>query len=172
METKRPPDLGSIEWRPLPEGHGLPATTIGIRHVGPRAARRWSRQIQRLRREEDDRIRCLRRAAIQVAGEDAAAEDPALFADPPKYQTPEADEAYEALFDDLVAEAVAGLDSVEDSAYARRLLEYLAPGAALELIVMILDQQSLSARQSFHTADPGVAQSVDSVSGDAPALGS
>lgn len=156
---KRPPELGSTE---LVSINGTDVK-FAVRHVGPRAARAWTRRLEANRRDEADRLRAARRARVaEYNGDEAAAKaaDPALWSD--EHQTPEAEPAQLALFDAVVAEAIAGAEGIDgvdptDVAAAVRQTQYLDAVQALELFVACLSQQRLDPRQSFLAEGSGVA---------------
>lgn len=147
--------LGTGDWVRIPGETG----EIFITHVGPKLARRWTRWLGRLRREEADRARAKRRERVAEYGgsEDAArAADPVLWSDAWESGDEAIAEDSEKLFDEMVREAVTDIRNVEvmgrqlsGAEAARMRMGYLPPAAAFSLVLLILNQQSLTPRQLF-----------------------
>jgi hypothetical protein len=149
--VKRPPELGSIEWVPLPDTD----LVLGVRHVGPLEARRWSRAFEAHRRTEADRLRAAQRQRVaDYGGDQAAAEaaDPDLFNG--LWASIEGDVDHQLLFGEMVGAAIAGVRGIEgladtDEGEGQRALLYLPIDRMVAVIRVILHQQFLTPRQSF-----------------------
>lgn len=164
-------ELGTSDWVSLP---GTDGGEVYVKHVGPRLAKKWGRALHRLRRDEEERRRRAQRARIEEYGDVKAAHaaDPLLFGlelddagEPKSWDSGDesAAEQSQTLFDDMVAQTVTDIRGVygangkelKGEAAAKARLEYLSPTEAFMLVLLILNQQSLSPRQIFPVASAG-----------------
>ena len=144
---------GDVEWIDMAKvcpGHGFEGIQVGIEHVGPGVARRWSFRLEALRRAELARIIELRK---QFSKEDF----PDLYATSadgsPTTASVEGMEALSDLCVDILRECLAGVrgapevEGVSDRQALADYVRYLA--VAESLLAPAIAIQSLKAEDIF-----------------------
>lgn len=138
------PEKGSVVWVELYPGiserEDFKGVSVGIKHVGPKVARRWTYQGLAFRSKEARRVSKLREGTTKETA-------PELWGD---ILTPEGAEESADMVDEVLAECVDGVKGAPDG-----VLEYLDFVEGLTLMNLAIGGQTLKPSQTFRSEDTG-----------------
>jgi hypothetical protein len=136
------PEKGSITWLELfpdvSEREDFRGVSVGIKHVGPKVARRWTYQGLKFRTSEARRVSKLRDGTTKESA-------PELWED---LLTPEGAEESADMVDEVLAECIEGVRGADEA-----ILEYLDFGEGLSLMNKAIGGQTLKPSQTFRSKD-------------------